>query len=678
MKKLATFIFVFCLTFLYQNMAQAYCLVSSSTTYTEASLPYQLNKNYNGKGTEATCGTKTGQLDFQSGFDQGIYFTNSTWWSGYKDKVDVKTIVLTAPLTLNNSVKDLVIGNWANVKPNSDSAFKNFAWDYPDFFDPTSHTDIGDKEYGVVTIDGSKLPAGTLPMQCATGTSLVALRNLVIITHGVSEEDFWQQTNKDAAADAEDPTQCLRDGGNVVVQTVVPVGTPGCQERVEKEGKEVVCVVGDECINDPVCKEDVPPPVCDNAYIDQKSNEVACLEAICKDHPACQDVTPDTCYKKVTNALDPVKALADILAAGGTDECYEEILLFLDGDEDHYCESSAAINKCLDGSTPGDCNDFLLSVHPNAAECNAAGTCAAECKADGTADGVDNDCDGTKDNGCKALVDGGDEDIDGDGFCAGSDACKDAGLKPKDCNDNDKLINPGVVEICTDEVDNNCDGAVNEACAGDEDLDLDGYCANPDKCTDATLKPNDCDDNKELINPNAIELCDEVDNDCDGATDEVCKGELTEDDDGDGFCEDPDACSVDGIEPGDCDDTNENIFFGAPEICDNNIDENCNGTDGIQIPVAGGGDAGSGGGDVKSGEGGAAKGFFVIKEIDKDAADTCVPADIVDPLGSGSTGGCSCDLSGQGKATPVPALVLLAMIFLAPVGFMLALRWRRV
>lgn len=668
MKKLTAIIFVLCLTFLYQSLAHAYCLVSSSTTYTEASLPYQLNHNYNGKGKGALCGTKTGQLDFQSGFDQAIYFTNSTWWSGYKGAVDVKTIVLTSPLTLNNSVKDLVIGNWANVLPDPDSAFKNFAWDYPDFFNPATHKDIGEKEYGIVTIDGSKLEAGTLPIQCATGTSLVALRNLVIITNGVAEKDLWEQTNKDAAADAEDPTQCLRDGGNVVIKTENAVTPPTCVEQIAGGDKDTVCA-SDQCKDDPACKTDVPPPVCDNVYVNQKSKEVACLEAICKDHPVCQDVTPDTCYKKVTNALDPAKVLADILATKGVDEeCYEKILLFLDGDGDEYCESPAAINKCLDGSTPGDCDDMLEKIKPGAAECNA----------DGTPDGVDNDCDGTEDNGCKPLVGDGDEDIDGDGFCAGSDDCKDAGLKPKDCNDNDKLINPGVVEICTDEVDNNCDGAVNEACAGDEDLDLDGYCANPDKCTDATLKPNDCDDNKELINPNAIEICDEADNDCDGATDEVCKGELTEDDDGDGFCEDPDACSVDGIRPGDCDDTNKDIFTGAPEICDNNIDENCSGTDGTQVPVAGEGDAGGGGGDVKSGGGGAAKGFFVIKNIEKDPDDTCVPADIIDPPGSGSTGGCSCDLSGQGKATPVPVLVLLAMIFLAPVGFMLALRWRRV
>ncbi len=115
-----------------------------------------------------------------------------------------------------------------------------------------------------------------------------------------------------------------------------------------------------------------------------------------------------------------------------------------------------------------------------------------------------------------------------------------------DCNDLNGAIYPGAIEIC-DGVDNDCDGLVDES----PDLDGDGF----------TLCDGDCDDADATIYPGAPELCDGVDNDCDG---EVPDSEV--DDDGDGFSE----CQ------GDCDDTDSSIYPGAPEICDG-IDNDCDG-----------------------------------------------------------------------------------------------------
>ena len=125
---------------------------------------------------------------------------------------------------------------------------------------------------------------------------------------------------------------------------------------------------------------------------------------------------------------------------------------------------------------------------------------------------VDDDCDGTADEGF---------DLDADGYqnclrCA-AEVCQ-AG--PHDCNDsplNGANINPGAPEICN-QIDDNCSGQA------DEGLDLDGDGVLP--CGPAPDCRNDPANDVEgqptafEINPNADEACDSTDNDCDGRIDE--------------------------------------------------------------------------------------------------------------------------------------------------------------
>jgi hypothetical protein len=93
----------------------------------------------------------------------------------------------------------------------------------------------------------------------------------------------------------------------------------------------------------------------------------------------------------------------------------------VDGDADGYCDGA------------GDCNDANPSVHQGAPE-----TCG---------DGVDNNCDGQ-------IDEPHDFDYDGatDAACAGG----------TDCNDNDPSVHPGATELCPDGQDNDCDGQADE------------------------------------------------------------------------------------------------------------------------------------------------------------------------------------------------------------------------
>lgn len=80
-----------------------------------------------------------------------------------------------------------------------------------------------------------------------------------------------------------------------------------------------------------------------------------------------------------------------------------------------------------------------------------------------------------------------------------------------DCDDTDPTVKPGAAEIC-DGVDNDCNGVVDDAVDGDSDLST--------LCTD-------CDDADDMVFPGATELCDGKDNDCDEEIDEGCDASTT-------------------------------------------------------------------------------------------------------------------------------------------------------
>ena len=257
-----------------------------------------------------------------------------------------------------------------------------------------------------------------------------------------------------------------------------------------------------------------------------------------------------------------------------------------DGELDEYV--MLQFYKDVDADGFGDLNNMVLAcTQPegfveNTADCDDSAITYEDLDGDGfgsevtVACGVlaSGDCDDTM-----LLF----EDLDNDGF-GGQEYAACGMIVSDDCDDSDPTVSPAGNEICNT-IDDNCNGEVDEGVLSTfyHDVDLDGFgdvnsvifaCEPTEGYVNNT---EDCDDNLLTYSDN--------DGDSYGGSEWVACGVSNSDDcddstilfsdlDGDGFGSlDADACGVAISE--DCDDTNAVINPSSLEIC-NELDDNCN------------------------------------------------------------------------------------------------------
>ncbi|MED5373084.1 MAG: putative metal-binding motif-containing protein [Myxococcota bacterium] len=225
-----------------------------------------------------------------------------------------------------------------------------------------------------------------------------------------------------------------------------------------------------------------------------------------------------------------------------------------------------------------DCDDNNAGIYPGAVE---------------ICDGNDNNCNDQIDEDVTTTYY---QDSDNDGFgddAVSTEACeKPPGYVPVggDCDDGEAAANPGMTEVC-DYIDNNCDGSVDEGTTATyyADADLDGF-GDPTVSLDECRQPKgyvtnklDCDDTNAYAWPGNAEVCDEADNDCDSSVDEGVTTTYYADFDSDSYGDDAltaEACSLPtgyAEVGGDCDDSEPLANPAETEVCDT-IDNNCDGT----------------------------------------------------------------------------------------------------
>lgn len=168
--------------------------------------------------------------------------------------------------------------------------------------------------------------------------------------------------------------------------------------------------------------------------------------------------------------------------------------LCVDQDGDSYVGRTAS---CPTGD---DCNDFSIAANPGKTEIPG--------------NGIDDDCvdgDATPEITCP--------DADNDNF-------RDAACGGRDCNDANPNIKPGAMEVCGNQIDEDCQNGDLACVATCTDADMDGYGAMGSTGCPAGDEI-DCNDADKNIHPGAAEVCNSKDDNCvDGADECALEGQV--------------------------------------------------------------------------------------------------------------------------------------------------------
>jgi len=306
----------------------------------------------------------------------------------------------------------------------------------------------------------------------------------------------------------------------------------------------------------------------------------------------CAYITDEHAAERLDMDEDGVKWPRD---CDDTDPDVTTVTWYRDIDEDGYGDTEKPYEDCEapDGyvEADGDCDDEDADRNPGQHElCND----------------IDDNCNNLVDDNPIPITFYRDFDEDGHGdpedTIQGCDAPPGYVEVGDDCDDTNPNIYPDATEFC-DLVDQDCDGNPLDPESVDAStwyLDDDGdLYGDPGSSTTGCEAPTDyvgndldCDDTRDDVNPDAVEVCDrdDTDEDCvNGADDDDPnvdpESQITyyEDLDGDGYGNSSVSqirCDADpswSTTSGDCDDTDAHRNPGAPEECDtDDLDEDCN------------------------------------------------------------------------------------------------------
>ncbi len=331
------------------------------------------------------------------------------------------------------------------------------------------------------------------------------------------------------------------------------------------------------------------------------------------DEPDAACCNGDNCGSDCDDTRSSVGPDATEACNGRDDDCDGSVDegvtvdLYQDMDGDGFGNPDVAMNGCPDSiegfvSMGTDCDDTAGSINPAATDvCDP--------------DEVDEDCSGTPNDppgGC-ACTSGQTRDCVADGICAaGTESCIDGMFGG--CS-----IEPEPFEICDGE-DDDCNGVIDDGLRRTcwDDGDGDGYAATGAPSSQQCMTPSggcptgythrdpavddvDCNDSDDDQAPGQTEVCNGIDDDCNGVADEMLRVPCYVDEDNDTYaaatamevqaCRDLTRMSVafcplgytnrapSSVATTDCNDaagTGFDFHPGAPELCDSQ-DNDCNG-----------------------------------------------------------------------------------------------------